>query len=161
MIIQYYGSFNTFILLLLLTRWSLWTLRNFFDFRLSIFDFRFFFSFFFLFDFFFSIFQCCMYGVANMAWPIWQEVATQHESSFSTHPFWAARTGLTAPSVICQWQKFSYFPSLDFFDFCIKLAYYKRKKWRSRIFEKNISWPKIGQNGPNRGFSAIFSSLNH
>ena len=28
MIIQYYGSFNTFIILLLLTRWSLWTLKN-------------------------------------------------------------------------------------------------------------------------------------
>ena len=49
--------------------------------------------------------------------------------------------------------------------FCIKLAYYKRKKVTKPDFrKKNVlaqNWAKWAQNGPNRGFLAIFSSLNH
>ena len=49
--------------------------------------------------------------------------------------------------------------------FCIKLAYYKRFKVTKPDFrKKNVlaqNWAKWAQNGPNRGFSAIFSSLNH
>ena len=52
--------FNTFILLLRLTRWSLWTRKNRPDFWLSIFDFRFFY-------FQFSDVHCCMYSVGHMA----------------------------------------------------------------------------------------------
>ena len=52
-----------------------------------------------------------------------------------------------------------------FLIFCIKLAYYKRKKVTKPDFrKKNVlaqNWAKWAQNGPNWGFSAIFLSLNH